>query len=84
MPKFEVILKLLGMGAFGALGGLSAAYGGFVMLTAPSRASGIDSTNAAVGWIAVGGVLLALMVLHIVLGKQLLRLSQGLDKKHPL
>jgi hypothetical protein len=84
MPKFETILKLAGMGAFGAIGGLSLAFGLFVALTAPSRTGGIDATGAAVTWIAVGGVLLALVVLHIVLGKQILRLSRGLDKKHPL
>ncbi len=84
MGLFEVVLKLLGMGAFGAVGGLAVAYGVLVILTAPSRTGGMDSTNAAVTWIAVGGVLVALMVLHIVLGKQLLLLSRGLDKKHPL
>jgi hypothetical protein len=84
MPKVEVILKLLGMGAFGAIGGLSLGYGLFVALTAPSRTGGIDTTNSAVTWIAVGGVLIFLAAVHIMLGKQILRLSRGLDKRHPL
>jgi len=84
MPKFDQIAKLLGLGAFGAIGGFGAAYLGFLWLTAPSRTGGIDRIGAAVVWIAVGGVLLALIALHLVLGKQLLLLSKGMDKKHPL
>ena len=84
MPKFDQIAKLLGLGAFGAIGGFGVAYLGFIWLTAPSRTGGIDKIGAAVTWIAVGGVLLALIALHVVLGKQLLRLGQGLNKKHPL
>jgi hypothetical protein len=84
MPKFTQIAKLLGMGAFGAIGGFGLGYGLLVMITAPSRTGGIDRIGAAVTWIAVGGVLLFIIAVHIMLGKQLLRLAQGLDKKHPL
>ena len=78
------IARLAGLGAYGAIAGMSAGYGFFIMLTAPSRTGGMDTTNAIVAWIGVGGVLLALIAVHIVLAKQLIRLGQGLDKKHPL
>jgi len=84
MLKLDKIAKLLGMGAFGAIGGFGTAYLAFIWLTMPSRTGGIDRIGATVTWIAVGGVLLALIALHVVLGKQLLLLGQGLDKKHPL
>jgi apolipoprotein N-acyltransferase len=84
MPKFDQIAKLLGLGAFGAIGGFGVAYLGFIWLTTPSRTGGIDRIGAAVTLIAVGGVLLALIAVHVALGKQLLLLSQGRDKKHPL
>jgi hypothetical protein len=78
------IARLAGLGAYGAIAGMSAGYGLFVNLTMPTRTTGIDMTNALVAWIGVGGVLLALIALHMVLAKQLLRLGQGLDKRHPL
>jgi hypothetical protein len=84
MPKFYQIAKLLGMGAFGAIGGFSLVYGLFVAVTAPTRTGGIDRTGAAVSWIAVGGLLLFVIAVHIMIGKQLIRLGQGLDKRHPL
>lgn len=84
MLKLDQIARLAGLGAYGAIAGMSAAYVGFIVLTAPTRGAGLDMTNTLVSWISVGGVLLALIAAHVAIGKQLLRLSQGLDKKHPL
>jgi len=84
MLKLDQIWKYAGLGAFGAIGGFSAAYLGFLWLSAPTRTGGIDRISSAVSWIAIGGVLLALIAVHVVIGKQLLLLSKGLDKKHPL
>lgn len=84
MLKLNQIARLAGLGAFGAIGGMGAGFGGFILLTAPTRGAGLDMTNTLVSWISVGGVVLALIVAHVVLAKQLLRLGQGLDKKHPL
>ena len=75
--------KLAGLGAFGACAGLLALYAGLVILTLPTATSGIDATNALVTWISLAGVIAALIVVHVVIGKQLMRLAEG-DVKHPL
>jgi hypothetical protein len=68
------IAKLAGLGAFGACAGLLAAYLGLIFLTRPM----------AVAWIALGGLILALIAVHVAIGKQLLLLAKGKDVKHPL
>lgn len=78
-PKF---VKLAGIGAFGACAGLVLVYLGLIFFTRPMTGGGIDSTNAAVAWIALGGVIVALIAVHVAIGKQLLALSKG--GKHPL
>jgi hypothetical protein len=78
------IAKLAGLGAFGACAGLLALYLGLVFLTRPMSRGGIDSVNAAVTWIALGGLILALMAAHVVIARQLLLLGRGKGIKHPL
>ena len=78
------IAKLAGLGAFGACAGLLALYLGLVFLTRPLARGGIDTTNASVAWIALGGLILALIAVHVAIGKQLLLLAKGKDIKHPL
>jgi hypothetical protein len=78
------IAKLAGLGAFGACAGLFAVYLLVVFITRPSPRGGIDSVNAAVAWIAVGGLMLALVAVHVVIGKQLFQLAKGSKVKHPL
>lgn len=73
-PKFA---KLAGLGAFGASAGLVAVYAGVIFLTRPLALNGLDRTNAAVAWIALGGVTLALIIVHVVIGKQLLKYADG-------
>jgi len=80
-PKFA---RLAGLGALGACAGLFGLYLLLVVVTRPSRSGGIDSVNAAVAWISLGGVFLALIVVHVVIGRQLLLLSKGKDLRHPL
>jgi hypothetical protein len=80
-PKYA---KLAGLGAFGACAGLLALYLGLVLITRPSSAGGIDRINSLVAWIALGGLFAALIIVHIAIGKQLLRLAKGADVKHPL
>lgn len=55
-----------------------------ILITRPSPSGGIDPVNAAVAWIALGGLFAALIIAHIAIGKQLLRLGQGADVRHPL
>jgi hypothetical protein len=73
-PKFA---KLAGLGAYGACAGLLAVYLGVIFLTRPLALNGLDRTNAAVAWIAIGGVTVALIVIHVVIGRQLLKYADG-------
>lgn len=77
------IARLAGLGAFGACAGLLALYLLLVFVARPTRTGGIDTVNAAVAWIALGGLFLALIGVHIVIGRQLMLLSRG-DSRHPL
>lgn len=78
------IAKLAGLGAFGACAGLLAIYLLLVVITRPSPRGGMDSVNAAVAWISLGGLFLALIVVHVAIGRQLLRLARGANVRHPL
>lgn len=78
------IARFAGLGAFGACAGLVALYAGFVFLTLPGRSSGIDATSAAVVWIAGAGLTFALVVVHVMFGRRLLRLSEGTSRRHEL
>jgi hypothetical protein len=78
------IARLAGLGAFGACAGLLALYLLLVYVTRPSTRGGIDLVNAAVVWIALGGLFAALIVVHVVIGKRLLRLAQGENVRHPV
>jgi membrane associated rhomboid family serine protease len=80
-PKYA---RLAGLGAFGACAGLLGLYLILVFVSRPTTRGGIDSVNATVAWIALGGLFLALILAHIVIGRQLLRLSKGEEVKHPL
>jgi len=78
------IARLAGLGAFGACAGLLALYLLLVYVTRPSGRGGIDVVNAAVVWIALGGLVAALIIVHVVIGRQLLRLARGRQVRHPL
>jgi hypothetical protein len=78
------IARLAGLGAFGACAGLLALYVFLVYLTRPMGRGGIDIVNAAVTWIALGGLFAALIIVHVVIGRQLLRLAKGEKVRHPL
>ena len=81
-PKYA---RLAGLGAFGASAGLALIYFALVfLLMRPSPLHGIDGVNAAVAWISLGGLFAALIVVHVVIGKQLLLLAKGSDVRHPL
>lgn len=75
------IAKLAGLGAFGACAGLAALYLLIVWGTRPiaisGTLSGMDSTLRFLTWLSVGGVFLALLGVHVMLGRRLLDLSRG-------
>lgn len=78
------LARLAGWGAFAACAGLVALYGLLVYLTRPMPLSGLDLTNAVVVWVSLGGVFAALIVLHVAIGRQLLRLGRGAGARDPL
>lgn len=71
------IARLAGLGAFGACAGIAALYALFVYITRPTVSSGLDSSERFVAWFAVAGVLLALAVVHVAIGRQLMALARG-------
>jgi hypothetical protein len=71
------IAKLAGLGAFAACGGIAALYALFVFVTLPASSSGLDPTLRFLCWFTVAGVLLALLGVHLVFGRQLMALARG-------
>ena len=71
------IAKLAGLGAFAACGGIAAVYALFVFITRPTSTAGMDTTLRFISWFTVAGVLIAVLGLHVVFGRQLLALSRG-------
>jgi hypothetical protein len=71
------IAKLAGLGAFAACGGFAALYALFLFVTRPTPFSGMDGTQRFIAWLSVAGVVLALLGVHLVFGRQLLALARG-------
>ena len=73
-------LKLAALGALGACGGLLALYALLVMTMLPSPREASDLTNVAVTLISVGGVLAALILVHLLAARQLFRMARDQDR----
>lgn len=71
------IAKLAALGALAACGGIAALYALFIVITKPSPTSGLDSAQRFLAWFTVAGVILALIGVHLVVGRQLLLLAKG-------
>jgi hypothetical protein len=71
------IARLAGLGAFAACAGFAALYALFVFITRPTSSSGLDGTQRFLAWFSVAGVVLALLLVHLVVGRQLLALARG-------
>ena len=66
--------KFAGLGALGAGAGIAALFAGLVFLTIPQpRTAGINLVTAQVTWIAVGTLVLALVLVHVLFAHRLLR-----------
>jgi len=76
--------RLAGLGAFGACAGLTAVYLLIAWISRPTRTGGIDPTLSWIVWIALAGVFAALIIVHVVIARQLLRLARGAELRHPL
>jgi hypothetical protein len=66
------ITRIAGLGAFAVGLGLLAAFALFCWFIAP-RGVGIDSIESTVARIAVGAIFIALIAVHLVYGRSLLR-----------
>jgi hypothetical protein len=73
-PRFQ---KLAGLGAFSVCLGLLAVYGLIAYISTPAGTGGIDWAHASIVYIGVGMVILALIAVHVVLGRQLLAGARG-------
>jgi hypothetical protein len=78
------IARLAGLGAFGACAGLLALFLLLAYVSRPTPTGGINLATAAVTWISLGGLFAALIAVHVVIARQLLRLSRGWNIRHPL
>lgn len=78
------IAKLAGLGAFGACAALLALYLFIAYIARPTVTGGMERTLSWVTWIALAGLFAALIIVHVVIGRQLLQLARGADTRHPL
>jgi hypothetical protein len=74
------IARLAGLGAFAAAAGLALLYLVLAYISRPTPRGGIDHIQAAVTWISLGGMFLALIGAHVVIGRRLLDLARGSRK----
>ena len=71
------IARLAGFGAFAAGGGIATLYLLFVYITRPTASAGLDAPERFLAWFTVAGVVLALLGVHLLMGRQLLALAKG-------
>lgn len=71
------IARLAGLGALGASAGLLALFALVVFVTRGTPHSGMDAAMRAMTWIAVGGVIVALVAVHVMIGRRLLNVAAG-------
>jgi hypothetical protein len=71
------IARLAGLGAFAVSLVLFALIVLFIAWTWPHTSSGLDGTERFLSWLGVAGVLLALIGVHVVLGRRLLLVARG-------
>jgi hypothetical protein len=69
--------RLAGLGAFGACAVFVALYAFIAYVARHTTTGGITQTLSVVTWISVGLVVIALIAVHVAIGKELLSLSRG-------
>jgi hypothetical protein len=77
IPMPPRLARLAGLGAFAACGGIALLYALFLLITRPAPTSGMDGTQRFIAWLSVAGVLLALLAVHLLVGRQLLAMARG-------
>ncbi|HET7374935.1 MAG TPA: hypothetical protein VFJ20_16215 [Gemmatimonadaceae bacterium] len=71
------IARLAGLGAFGASAGFVALFALIAYASRRTTTGGMMPALSAVTWISVGLVVIALVVVHVAIGKQLLYIGNG-------
>jgi hypothetical protein len=71
------VATLAGLGAFGACGAFIALFAYIAYISRHTPTGGMMPVLSVVTWISVGLVVLALIAVHILIGKQLLLLAKG-------
>jgi hypothetical protein len=71
------LIRMLGLGALAATGAFLALFALIVYASRPTPWSGLDSTNRLLAWVSLGGVFLAIIGVHVLLGRRLLALARG-------
>ncbi len=82
MPK--MIARLLGLGAYATCAGLLAVFAATAFFSRHTATGGIDPTTEHVTWLAIGGVVLAVIVVALYLGRQLMLIARENDAPQPL
>ena len=82
MPHF--IARMLGLGAYAASAGIVGLYLLVAGISRHTPTGGIDATQSHVVWIALGGLALGLLLVHHVVGRQLLILARDGEKPQRL
>ena len=71
------IARLAGLGALGACAAFVALFAYIAYLSRHTPTGGMMPALSAVAWISVGVVVLALIAVHVVIGRQLLDVAKG-------
>ncbi len=71
------IARLAGLGAFGASVGFVALFALIAFASRRTATGGMMPALSAVTWISVGLVVIALVAVHIAIGKQLMYIGKG-------
>lgn len=71
------IARLAGLGAFGVCVALAALFALIAWIAGPSPSAGLDATQRFLTLFTIAGVVLALIGVHVLLGRQLLAVARG-------
>jgi hypothetical protein len=71
------IARLAGLGALGACGAFIALFAYVAYISRHTATGGMMPALSAVAWISLGLVVLALIAVHLAIGKQLFHLGRG-------
>ena len=82
MPK--TIARLLGLGAYAVCVALLALFAVAAFFSRHTATGGIDPTTEHVTWLAMGGVVLAIIGVHLYIGRQLLLIARENDAPQAL